>query len=164
MHLVSVGLSAEEVRDYYEGFCNATLWPLYHDVIAQPEFHRPWWDAYVKINRRYAHAVAGQAAIGATVWVHDYQLQLVPGMLREALSDGDAASERHELDLRVWQRTIDYGVYLLVRVFVALVQSLPLELCELGAEVLCQLLSVGKRDMLRSGTETAAPAFGRTGL
>ena len=47
MHLVSVGLSEEEVRDYYEGFCNATLWPLYHDVIAQPEFHRPWWDAYV---------------------------------------------------------------------------------------------------------------------
>jgi trehalose 6-phosphate synthase len=87
MHLVSVGLSAEEVRDYYEGFCNATLWPLYHDVIAQPEFHRPWWDAYVKINRRYAHAVAGQAAIGATVWVHDYQLQLVPGMLRELRAD-----------------------------------------------------------------------------
>src|SRR5512140_1521435 len=37
-HLVSVGLSEEEVADYYEGFCNATLWPLYHDVIAQPEF------------------------------------------------------------------------------------------------------------------------------
>jgi len=87
MHLVSVGLSAEEVRDYYEGFCNATLWPLYHDVIAQPEFHRPWWDAYVTVNRRYAEAVAAQAAYGATVWVHDYQLQLVPGMLRELRSD-----------------------------------------------------------------------------
>ena len=37
MHLVSVGLSPIEVREYYEGFCNATLWPLYHDVIAQPE-------------------------------------------------------------------------------------------------------------------------------
>ncbi len=87
MHLVSVGLSAGEVRDYYEGFCNATLWPLYHDVIARPEFHRQWWDAYVTINRRYAHAVAEQAAIGATVWVHDYQLQLVPGMLRELRTD-----------------------------------------------------------------------------
>ena len=87
MHLVSVGLSADEVRDYYEGFCNATLWPLYHDVIAQPEFHRQWWDAYVTVNRRYAQAVAEQAAPGATVWVHDYQLQLVPAMVREQRSD-----------------------------------------------------------------------------
>ena len=87
MHLVSVGLSEEEVADYYEGFCNATLWPLYHDVIAQPEFRRPWWDAYVRVNRRYAEMVAAQAARGATVWVHDYQLQLVPGMVRELRTD-----------------------------------------------------------------------------
>ena len=87
MHLVSVGLSPAEVQDYYEGFCNATLWPLYHDVIAQPEFHREWWEAYVRVNRRYADAVAAQAAEGATVWVHDYQLQLVPGMVRELRSD-----------------------------------------------------------------------------
>ena len=87
MHLVSVGLLAEEVRNYYEGFCNATLWPLYHDVIAPPEFHRSWWDAYVAVNRRFARAAAEQAATGATVWVHDYQLQLVPGMLRELRSD-----------------------------------------------------------------------------
>ena len=87
MHLVGVGLSAEEVSDYYEGFCNATLWPLYHDVIAPPEFHRPWWDAYVRVNRRFARAAAEQAAAGATVWVNDYQLQLVPKMLREQRSD-----------------------------------------------------------------------------
>jgi len=87
LHLVGVGLSAEEVSDYYEGFCNATLWPLYHDVIARPEFRRPWWDAYVRVNRRFARAAAEQAAVGATVWVHDYQLQLVPAMLREQRSD-----------------------------------------------------------------------------
>jgi trehalose 6-phosphate synthase len=87
LHLVGVGLSAEEVADYYEGFCNATLWPLYHDVIAPPEFRRPWWEAYVRVNRRFAIAVAAQAAVGATVWVNDYQLQLVPKMLRERRSD-----------------------------------------------------------------------------
>jgi alpha,alpha-trehalose-phosphate synthase [UDP-forming] len=87
MHLVGVGLSAAEVRDYYEGFCNATLWPLYHDVIAPPEFHRSWWEAYVRVNRRYAAEVARRAARGATVWVHDYQLQLVPAMLREQRPD-----------------------------------------------------------------------------
>jgi alpha,alpha-trehalose-phosphate synthase [UDP-forming] len=87
MHLVGVGLSADEISDFYEGFCNATLWPLYHDVIAPPEFRRPWWDAYVRVNQRFAEAVAEQAAIGATVWVNDYQLQLVPRMLREQRSD-----------------------------------------------------------------------------
>jgi trehalose 6-phosphate synthase len=87
MHLVTVGLSAAEVRDFYEGFCNATLWPLYHDVIAPPVFRRPWWDAYVAVNRRFAEAAAGQAAAGATVWVNDYQLQLVPGMLRALRGD-----------------------------------------------------------------------------
>ncbi len=87
MHLVGVGLSAEEVRDFYEGFCNATLWPLYHDVIAPPQFHRLWWEAYVAVNRRFARAAAEQAAAGGTVWVHDYQLQLVPEMLREQRGD-----------------------------------------------------------------------------
>ncbi|MCW2525003.1 MAG: hypothetical protein JWO63_3338, partial [Frankiales bacterium] len=82
MRLVAVELSTNEVRDYYEGFSNATLWPLYHDVIAPPEFHRSWWDTYVTVNRRFADVAASQAAEGATVWVHDYQLQLVPGMLR----------------------------------------------------------------------------------
>ena len=94
MHLVTVGLSPAEVREYYEGFCNATLWPLYHDVIAQPEFRREWWDAYVRVNRRYAETVAAEAAQGATVWVHDYQLQLVPGLLpaRCAATCGSASS------------------------------------------------------------------------
>ena len=87
LDLVGVGLSADQVRDYYEGFCNATLWPLYHDVIAPPEFHRRWWDAYVTVNRYFAQAAVAQAAPGATVWVHDYQLQLVPRMLREQRSD-----------------------------------------------------------------------------
>src|SRR5690606_1052584 len=76
-----------EVRDYYEGFSNATLWPLYHDVVARPIFDRGWWDAYVRVNRRFAEASASVAAEGATVWVQDYQLQLVPTMLRELRPD-----------------------------------------------------------------------------
>jgi trehalose 6-phosphate synthase len=87
LHLVGLGLSETEVRQFYEGFCNATLWPLYHDVISAPQFHRRWWEAYVTVNRRFAQAAAEQAAPGATVWVHDYQLQLVPRMLRERRDD-----------------------------------------------------------------------------
>ncbi|MFP5334370.1 MAG: alpha,alpha-trehalose-phosphate synthase (UDP-forming) [Actinomycetes bacterium] len=87
MRLVPVGLSEDEVAHYYEGFSNATLWPLYHDVIVAPEFHRYWWDAYVRVNERFAEAAAEQAERGATVWVQDYQLQLVPAMLRERRPD-----------------------------------------------------------------------------
>ncbi|MFC5380760.1 alpha,alpha-trehalose-phosphate synthase (UDP-forming) [Aquipuribacter nitratireducens] len=87
MHLVPVELSAQEIEDYYEGMANGTLWPLFHDVIAAPEYHRHWWDAYAKVNRRFAEAAAAQAAEGATVWVQDYQLLLVPMMLREQRPD-----------------------------------------------------------------------------
>ncbi|NUS43407.1 MAG: trehalose-6-phosphate synthase [Mycobacteriaceae bacterium] len=82
VELHSVRLSAAEVADYYEGFSNATLWPLYHDVIVRPEYRREWWAAYVEVNRRFAEYTAKIAAEGATVWVQDYQLQLVPKMLR----------------------------------------------------------------------------------
>ncbi len=85
--MCAVPLSAREVTDYYEGFCNGSLWPLYHDVVAPPEFHRHWWDSYVAINRRFAEAAADAAAPHGVVWVQDYQLQLVPRMLREFRPD-----------------------------------------------------------------------------
>ncbi|BBY64609.1 alpha,alpha-trehalose-phosphate synthase (UDP-forming) [Mycolicibacterium helvum] len=82
LQLFPVRLSADDVAEYYEGFSNATLWPLYHDVIVKPIYHREWWDRYVDVNRRFAEATSRAAAEGATVWVQDYQLQLVPKMLR----------------------------------------------------------------------------------
>lgn len=87
MDLVPVALSAEDVELFYEGFSNDTIWPLYHDVISPPAYHREWWDAYVRVNERFARATASVAAKDATVWVHDYQLQLVPRMLRELRPD-----------------------------------------------------------------------------
>ncbi|GAA4384637.1 alpha,alpha-trehalose-phosphate synthase (UDP-forming) [Brevibacterium pityocampae] len=87
MHLVPLTLSSDEVVSYYEGFSNATLWPLYHDVIVAPEFHRTWWESYLRVNTRFAEAAAKTAAAGATVWVHDYQLQLVPALVRALRPD-----------------------------------------------------------------------------
>ena len=87
LQLHPVRLSAEDVAEYYEGFSNATLWPLYHDVIVKPIYHREWWNRYVEVNRRFAEATSRAAARGATVWVQDYQLQLVPKMLRELRPD-----------------------------------------------------------------------------
>ena len=87
IRLVPVTLSADEIELYYEGFANDTLWPLYHDVITAPAYHRHWWEAYRAVNRRFAEAAAEQVAPGGTVWVHDYQLQLVPAMVRELRPD-----------------------------------------------------------------------------
>ncbi len=87
IHLQPVALSADEVRDYYEGFSNDTLWPIYHDVIVPASFHREWWSAYQAVNRRFAEAVAEVAAPGARVWIQDYQLQLVPALVRELRPD-----------------------------------------------------------------------------
>lgn len=87
IRIVPVGLSFVELEEYYEGFSNGTLWPLYHDVIAPPTYHREWWDSYSRVNRRFADAAASVSAKGATVWVQDYQLQLVPRLLREARPD-----------------------------------------------------------------------------
>ncbi len=85
--LEEVALTREEVEEYYEGFCNETIWPLYHDAVVTPVYHRHTWNAYQRINRRFADAAARLAAPGATVWVHDYQLQLVPRLLREQRPD-----------------------------------------------------------------------------
>ena len=85
--LVPVGMSEEEVAEFYEGFANDTLWPLYHDLVAKPSFHREWWDSYVRVNQRFADEAAKYAAKNAMVWVQDYQLQLVPAMLRELRPD-----------------------------------------------------------------------------
>ncbi len=83
----TVALSPEDLRDHYEGFANATLWPLYHDAVEQPQHHRRWWEAYQRVNQRFAEATAEVAEPGGVVWVQDYHLQLVPGLLRALRPD-----------------------------------------------------------------------------
>ena len=87
IHIHPVPLSAEELERYYEGQSNATIWPLYHDAVETPAYRRRWRDAYRVVNQRFARAAAEVADEGATVWVQDYQLQLVPALLRELRPD-----------------------------------------------------------------------------
>jgi trehalose 6-phosphate synthase len=82
-----VSLTHDDVERYYEGFSNTSLWPLYHDAVETPAYRRSWWEAYRRTNHRFAQATADQAEQGATVWVQDYQLQLVPAMLRALRPD-----------------------------------------------------------------------------
>ncbi|WP_051809993.1 alpha,alpha-trehalose-phosphate synthase (UDP-forming) [Actinoplanes subtropicus] len=87
LRLRPIALTEEELRGYYEGFANSTLWPLYHDAVEQPVFDRGWWETYRAVNHRFAEAAAEVAEPGAAVWVQDYHLQLVPQLLRELRPD-----------------------------------------------------------------------------
>ena len=87
MRIRPVALDDGDLRGYYEGFANSTLWPLYHDAVEQPVFDRGWWETYRDVNRRFAEAAAEVAGPGAAIWVQDYHLQLVPQMLRELRPD-----------------------------------------------------------------------------
>jgi trehalose 6-phosphate synthase len=87
IRLHPVALSEEDVANYYEGQSNATIWPLYHDAVETPVFHRHWREAYRDVNSHFAEATDRVAPPGSTVWVQDYQLQLVPAMLRERRPD-----------------------------------------------------------------------------
>lgn len=87
IHLRPVTISQDEKVLFYDGMANGTLWPLYHDKAVPAEFHRRWFDGYRRVNERYAVAASHVASEGALVWVHDYQLQLVPAILRELRPD-----------------------------------------------------------------------------
>lgn len=84
---VPVPISRSQLQNFYYGFCNGTVWPLYHHAVRQPEYHRRWWRPYVSVNKRFANITAEHAAKGARVWIHDYHLQLVPSLLRELRPD-----------------------------------------------------------------------------
>ncbi|TVZ00811.1 trehalose-6-phosphate synthase [Trebonia kvetii] len=82
--LLPIALSAAQVRDYYRGFANATMWPLLHNAIEKPRFERSWWNAYQEVNRVFADRAqaAADEHPDAITWVHDYHLMMVPQLIR----------------------------------------------------------------------------------
>ena len=87
MRLVPVPLSADLVSQYYEGFSNGVLWPLFHYLIEQTPLHISGWESYVEANECFAEIVAAHYRPGDLIWVHDYQLLLLPSMLRRRIPD-----------------------------------------------------------------------------
>ncbi len=85
--IVPVELSASEVRRYYEGFSNGVLWPLFHYLLDRIPIGASDWDTYRQVNAKFADAIVKQYRPGTFVWVHDYQLMLVPGLVRERLPE-----------------------------------------------------------------------------
>lgn len=78
-----VFLTEEEIDKFYLGFSNETLWPLCHYFVQNIEFNQDNWKSYVAVNHKFAEAVAEQLEPDDVIWVHDYQLMLVPGMIRK---------------------------------------------------------------------------------
>jgi trehalose 6-phosphate synthase/phosphatase len=85
--VVPVALRAEEVRSFYSGFSNGSLWPLFHSLSSRARFVRDEWETYRRVNDHFARATAEHAGEQELVWVHDYQLMLVPGQLRRLRRD-----------------------------------------------------------------------------
>ncbi|TNF77077.1 MAG: bifunctional alpha,alpha-trehalose-phosphate synthase (UDP-forming)/trehalose-phosphatase, partial [Bacteroidetes bacterium] len=78
-----VRLSQKEVAGFYFGFSNRTIWPLFHYFMEYSEFDLANWKVYEAVNRKFAEALIEKAGEEDVIWVHDYQLMLVPRMVRE---------------------------------------------------------------------------------
>jgi trehalose 6-phosphate synthase/phosphatase len=80
--LEPVLLTEEEVKQYYFGFSNEILWPLFHDLQTRCNFDPAYWHAYQTVNRKFAKVTAENAGMEDYIWIHDYQLMLVAKELR----------------------------------------------------------------------------------
>ncbi len=80
-----VFLTEEQIEKYYEGFSNSTIWPLFHYFTQFTEYNDDEWDAYVEVNQTFCDAVLKYATEDDIIWVHDYQLMLLPEMIRKKL-------------------------------------------------------------------------------
>ncbi len=88
LRAVPVHLSAAEVHRYYDGFSNGVLWPLFHYLVDKVNLDaRADWEAYRAVNERFADIVAAHYRPGDQIWIHDYQLMLLPELLRQRLPD-----------------------------------------------------------------------------
>jgi trehalose 6-phosphate synthase/phosphatase len=81
--MAPVFLTEAEIHDFYEGFSNGTLWPTFHYFSEFATYEQTHWEAYVRVNEKFCEAVLALAGPDDTIWMHDYQLLLLPEMLRK---------------------------------------------------------------------------------
>lgn len=82
-----VHLNGDELENFYNGFSNKTIWPLFHYFAQYSDSNPEYWESYRQVNRLFADAVAKVVTKGDYIWVHDYHLLLLPGMLKEMFPD-----------------------------------------------------------------------------
>ncbi len=84
---IPVSLTKEDIDGFYYGFSNRTIWPLFHYFMEFTEFEKESWQSYVTVNEKYAEVVLDNIEEGDTVWVHDYQLMLLPALIKKKRPD-----------------------------------------------------------------------------
>jgi trehalose 6-phosphate synthase/phosphatase len=84
LNLYPVYLDQEEINQYYEGFSNEILWPVFHYMAAYAHFENSYWEYYYRVNQKFCTALLQRLKPGDIIWVHDYHLLLLPGMIRAA--------------------------------------------------------------------------------
>ncbi len=88
MCLIPLFLDQEEINQYYEGFSNEVLWPIFHYYISTYAVYKQSnWDYYNVVNQKFKDAVLKIAEPGDVIWIHDYQLLLLPALIRNELPD-----------------------------------------------------------------------------
>lgn len=112
-----VFMSENDIEQFYHGFCNKTIWPLFHYFTNKAEYHDDLWAAYQMVNNRFFEAVASIIEENDTIWIHDYQLMLLPDMIRKRFPNNKIGFFLHipfpsfEIyRLLVWRKQILYGL------------------------------------------------------
>lgn len=117
--LVPVPLPRKLYTAYYDGFCNSMLWPMFHYFPSYARFQQEHFDAYVEVNRQFCARLLEIARPGDRIWVHDYHLMLLPGMLRGTLPEAEIAFFLHipfpshevfRLIPEAWRRSLLQGL------------------------------------------------------
>lgn len=112
-----VFLSNEEIDQYYHGFSNRTIWPLFHYFISKVDYFKETWEAYKSVNKKFLESI--QLVLGSEdiVWVHDYQLMLLPQMIKDAYPDNKVGFFLHIpfpsyeiFRLLLWREDILHGI------------------------------------------------------
>lgn len=95
LKMAPVFLTKSDVELYYEGFSNETIWPAFHYFTQYINYEDDYWDAYCRVNQKFCDAILESADDDDTIWVHDYQLLLLPMMLRNKLPKATIAFFQH---------------------------------------------------------------------
>ncbi len=79
-----VHLNEKEIKNYYHGFSNRSIWPLFHGFIFQSHFDSEYWKTYVSVNKKFCNKILKESTRDSLIWIHDYHLTLLPDMLKQA--------------------------------------------------------------------------------
>jgi trehalose 6-phosphate synthase/phosphatase len=86
-NVIPVFISEEEMDKFYLGFCNSTIWPLFHYFPTYAKYEEEHWEIYKKVNKYFCDKICEVVNEGDIIWIHDYHLMLLPDMLRKRLGN-----------------------------------------------------------------------------